>query len=68
MTQQLGRTILQKTAKTAEGATRGALVDGVMQKVVIYTLATLLAVGLGYSHFKGDSIPKIQAFERVEMH
>ena len=44
MTQQLGRTILQKTAKTAEGATRGALVDGVMQKVVIYTLATLLAV------------------------
>lgn len=42
--------------------------DGVMQKVVIYTLATLLAVGLGYSYFKGDSsIPKIQAFERISL-
>ena len=40
--------------------------DGVVQKVVIYTLATLLAVGLSYSYFKGDSsIPKIQASERV---
>lgn len=40
--------------------------DGVMQKLVIFTLASLLVAGFWYSYLKGDpSIPKIQAFERA---
>ena len=40
--------------------------DGVMQKLVIFTLVSLLVAGFGYSILKGDpAIPKIQSFERA---
>jgi hypothetical protein len=40
--------------------------DRVMQKFVIFTLASLLVAGFGYSILKEDpAIPKIQTLERT---